>query len=214
MSISIGVGTGVGFVLSGVIISSFSYHWLFWFPLALIVPTLIATVLYVPESPSRPGGSIDWFGGALLTAGLLALLLAISEAQAWGWASSAIGLLAAGLAVLVVWTAVETEDRRAADRHGHDADPCGVADQRRRLSARRRSVCRLLGDPAVRRAGHVRPGTGSPTSVLTAGLFLVPGDRWRWSLIGPLAGVIDAAGGSKVPARRRAARSRRIRLHS
>jgi MFS family permease len=197
ISISIGIGTGVGFVLSGVIIDSFSYHWLFWFPLLLVVPTMIATALYVPESPARPGGSVDWVGAALLTAGLLALLIGISEAQAWGWGSlRTLGLLAGGFAVLVFWVAVESRTREPLI----DMQTMGIA-----AVWRTNAVAFLLGVGLF--AGFsvipqfaeqpASTGYGFADSVLTAGVFLVPATVGM-VVIGPLAGVIETRWGSKV----------------
>jgi MFS family permease len=198
MSISIGVGTGVGFVLSGVIIRSFSYHWLFWFPLVLIVPTLLATQLFVPESPERPGGSVDWFGAALLTAGLLGLLVAISEAQTWGWASArTLGLLAAGLAVLVVWAAVEARTAEPLIDMKTMAIP---AVWRTNAVAFLLGVGLFAGFSVIPQFAEqpTSTGYGFADSVLTAGLFLVPATVGMVA-IGPLAGVIERRWGSKVP---------------
>jgi MFS family permease len=105
MSISVGIGTAAGVLLAGVIAANLSYHWLFWFPLMMTAPTAFAAWLWIPESPVRPGGSIDWTGAALVVAGLVCLLLAISQATTWGWGSSkTLGLLLAGAGILVVWS--------------------------------------------------------------------------------------------------------------
>ncbi|HEX5193012.1 MAG TPA: MFS transporter [Solirubrobacteraceae bacterium] len=198
MSISIGIGTGAGFLLSGLIIRSFSYHWLFWFPLALVVPTMIATMVYVPESPKRPGGSVDWFGGALLTGGLLALLVAISEAQTWGWGSArTLGLLAAGLAVLVAWTAVEARTAEPLI----DMETMGIpAVWRTNAVAFLLGVGLFAGFAVIPQFAEqpASTGYGFADSVLTAGLFLVPATVGM-VMIGPLAGMIEARWGSKVP---------------
>ena len=62
MSALLGVGGGVGVVLSGPIVDHLSYHYLFWLPL---IPIVIATVLiqvFVPESPIRVPGRVNWAG--------------------------------------------------------------------------------------------------------------------------------------------------------
>src|SRR5436853_5660784 len=47
----LGIGGGAGVVLAGVVTQNLSYHWLFWFPLGLIVLTAFLTWRYIPESP-------------------------------------------------------------------------------------------------------------------------------------------------------------------
>lgn len=39
ISVSIGIGTGLGVVLAGILVKDLSYHWLFWIPLTATVPT-------------------------------------------------------------------------------------------------------------------------------------------------------------------------------
>jgi hypothetical protein len=48
---------------------------------------MLAALPLVPESPIRTPGHVDWLGAAGLAAWLVALLLAISQAPAWGWGS-------------------------------------------------------------------------------------------------------------------------------
>ncbi len=198
ISISVGVGTGAGFVLSGLILRGFSYHWLFWFPLLLIVPTLIATIRWVPESPRPPGGRLDWVGGGLLTLGLLALLVSISEAATWGWGSPrTLGLMAAALVVLVGWAALE---RRLAEPLIDMRTTAIASVWRTDLVAALLGFALFAGFAVIPQLAEqpVSTGYGFGDSVLTAGLFLVP-STIGIVLIGPLAGVIEVRWGSKPP---------------
>jgi len=105
MSALIGIGSGAGIVLSGVIADNFSYHWLFWMPMFGIVVAGVAAAVFVPESPVRAPSRIPLSSAALMTVGLGTMLFAISEVSSWGWISApTLGLVAAGLAVLVYWT--------------------------------------------------------------------------------------------------------------
>jgi MFS family permease len=102
ISAILGIGAGAGIVLAGVIVDHLSSHWLFWFPLVVVVIAAVATVFYVPESPVKAPARISWGAAALLSAGLTAVLLAVSHAATWGWGSArTLGLVAAGLVVLV-----------------------------------------------------------------------------------------------------------------
>jgi EmrB/QacA subfamily drug resistance transporter len=112
LSAILGAGAGVGIVLSGVIVEHLDYHWLFWIPLGPTVLAAVATWRFVPESPVRMPGRINWAAAALMTVGISIVLIAISETTTWGWGSArTLGLIAAGVAVLIAWIAVETHSR-------------------------------------------------------------------------------------------------------
>ncbi|MGH2805212.1 MAG: MFS transporter, partial [Thermoleophilaceae bacterium] len=112
ISATFGIGGGVGLVVSGVIVDNLAYEWLFWLALPLIVVAIVATHLWVPESPVRSPARIDWAGAGLLSGTLVALLLGVSQANSWGWGSPRIlGLLAAAAVLLAAWIAVESRHR-------------------------------------------------------------------------------------------------------
>jgi EmrB/QacA subfamily drug resistance transporter len=109
ISAILGVGGGVGIVAGGLIAEHLSWHWLFWMPLLLIVPAAFCTWRYVPESPVRVPGRINWLAAVLMSVGVSVALIAVSETTTWGWGSArTLGLLAAGIAVCIVWIVVET----------------------------------------------------------------------------------------------------------
>ncbi|NRQ49142.1 MFS transporter [Aeromicrobium sp. YC3-14] len=102
------VGFGAGIVLAGPISSGLGYHWLFWLPFIVTAVMAVAAVLLVPESPVRTPGRIAIFPAVLLSAWLVALLLALSEAPKWGWGSpKTVGLLIAAAVLAAAWIRVE-----------------------------------------------------------------------------------------------------------
>ncbi|MDX6550684.1 MAG: hypothetical protein QOJ31_1368, partial [Gaiellales bacterium] len=108
MSALLGIGGGLGVVLAGVIVDHLSYHWLFWIPMVVIAVATVMAHFYVPESPIKTPGRINWLGAALMSTGLSALLWAISEGNSWGWASlRTLGVLAAGAVLIALWVAAE-----------------------------------------------------------------------------------------------------------
>jgi EmrB/QacA subfamily drug resistance transporter len=112
LSAILGIGGGLGIVLSGVILQHLDYHWLFWIPLVAVVAAALATWRFVPESPVRTPGKINWLAAALMTIGLSAVLLAISQTTSWGWISAkTLGLTAFGVLVTLAWIAVEVRSR-------------------------------------------------------------------------------------------------------
>jgi len=103
-----GVGGGFGIVLAGLIVDHFSWRWLFIVGSIGIAAALALVVRFVPESPVKTPSSVDVPGAVLLSAGLVSLLLALSEGESWGWGSTRIlGLFAAAVVLFVVWVRVE-----------------------------------------------------------------------------------------------------------
>jgi EmrB/QacA subfamily drug resistance transporter len=108
LSSTFGVGGGLGLVLAGVLIDHLSLAWLFWLCVVVTAVAAWATWRYIPESPVRAPARIDWGGGLLLSAGLAAILLGVSQGPEWGWASAGvIGLILAGMLVLAGFVAYE-----------------------------------------------------------------------------------------------------------
>jgi EmrB/QacA subfamily drug resistance transporter len=104
------VGGGLGIVLAGPIVSVLDYHYLFWLPLIFIVVAAIAAQLVIPESENRTSGRISILPAVMLTAWLVALLVAVSEGSEWGWGSGrTIGLLAVAIVLIPVWVLSETK---------------------------------------------------------------------------------------------------------
>ncbi len=104
LSAVIAAGGGVGMVAAGPIVTALDYRWLFWFPVAIVAVTTLIAVRYVPESPSRADGRVNWLGAVLLSSWLVALLLPLSQAYTWGWGSvRVVGLFAAAVVLFAAW---------------------------------------------------------------------------------------------------------------
>jgi EmrB/QacA subfamily drug resistance transporter len=105
-------GGGLGIVLAGPIVNALDYHWLFWLPMIFTFIAAGCAILFVPESPVRTPGRISWLPALLLSAWLVALLVALSEAPVWGWGSTkVIGLLAAAVVLAAGWVLTELRAR-------------------------------------------------------------------------------------------------------
>ncbi len=102
-------GAGLGIALAGPIVEALDYHWLFWIPMIILVFAAVAAYVVVPESRVRTAGRVNWLAAALLSAWLVALILAVSEAPTWGWTSGkVIGLIIAAVVLGIVWFVVES----------------------------------------------------------------------------------------------------------
>jgi EmrB/QacA subfamily drug resistance transporter len=196
LSSILGVGGGVGIVLGGLIIEHLNYHWLYWIPLVITVLAALATWRFVPESPVRVPGRVNWLAAALMTVGFSCVLIAISETIAWGWGSpKTLGLLAAGLAASAVWIAVELRS---------DVPLIDMAMMRVRGVWTTNLVAFLLG-AGMYASFLLYPqfaqlpkstGFGFGASVVVAGLYLLPA-AVLMSLMGTFAGRVAHRFGSK-----------------
>ncbi|WP_406162506.1 MFS transporter [Streptomyces canus] len=112
LSAVIAAGGGVGMVAAGPIVTALDYRWLFWIPVAIVIAATLIAVRYVPESPNRAQGNVNWLGAVLLSAWLVALLLPLSQAGTWGWGSARVlGLFGAAVVLFVLWLYSEARSR-------------------------------------------------------------------------------------------------------
>lgn len=105
-------GLTLGPSLGGFISAQWGWHWVFLInlPVTAIGATLAFTRLRPTER--RPGQRFDLPGALLFASGLASALLALSQAETWGWADARTRLLLAGGALLLVLFIVQ--ERRAA----------------------------------------------------------------------------------------------------
>jgi MFS family permease len=78
-----GIGGGFGIVLSGLIVDHASWRWIFIVGAVIIAVATVLVRRFVPESPIKTASRVDLLGAALLSGGLVALLLALTEARSW-----------------------------------------------------------------------------------------------------------------------------------
>lgn len=109
LSITVAVGAGLGFPVTGLIAQHWDYHTAFWCAAAFGATALaVAHRVLPPGTGGGPAVRLDVLGGALLGLGLGSLLLAVSRASSWGWLQpSTVGLSAAGAVLLAAWVSVE-----------------------------------------------------------------------------------------------------------
>jgi EmrB/QacA subfamily drug resistance transporter len=198
ISATFGVGGGAGLVLSGVIVDHLDYTWIFWLSLLVIAGAVVATHLFVPESPVKTPARIDWGGAVLMSAGLTAVLLAVSEGNSWGWGSARVlGLLAGGVVVLALWARYEL----------HVPQPLVDMRMMRLRSVWTTNVTALMVGFGMFGSFLLVPklvempaaaGFGFGASVTEAGLYLLPSAAVML-FAGPASGWLGARLGSRTP---------------
>jgi MFS family permease len=198
ISATFGIGGGVGLVLSGLIVDNLSYEWLFWLGLVVIAIAIVATHLFVPESPIKVPAKIDWGGAALLSAGLIALLVAVSEGNAWGWGSARVlGLLAAAVVLLSVWARFEQRvPQPLVDMNMMRARAVFTTNLTGLLVGFGMFGSFILIPQFVQMPPSA--GFGFGATVTQAGLFLLP-STVVMLVAGPFAGWLGGRFGSKLP---------------
>jgi len=198
ISATFGIGGSAGLVLSGVIVDHLSYEWIFWIALAVVAAAVVATRLFVPESPVKSPARIDWVGAALLSVGLVSLLVGVSQGNTWGWGSTrVVSLFVLAAVVVAVWGRWEARV------------PEPLVDMR---MMRRRAV--LTTNLTALLVGFgmfgsfilipqfvqvpARAGFGFDASVTAAGLFLLPSAAVML-VAGPVSGWLGGRFGSRLP---------------
>ena len=201
-----GIGGGFGIVLSGVIVDNISWRWLFIVGAVAIAAAVLLVHRFVPESPIKTPSRVDVVGATLLSGGLVAMLLALTEGESWGWTSSrTLGLAAAAVVLLAAWGYAELRV------------PEPMVDMRM-LAVRQvlfTNITALVAGfamfgsfvlvPNFVEIPHGLPGRvqdlvnyGFDASATKAGLYLLPSSV-TLLFAGPLAGLFGRRVGSKWP---------------
>jgi EmrB/QacA subfamily drug resistance transporter len=196
LSSILGIGAGVGVAIAGLIVEHLSFHWLFWMTLVIIVVAGVCTWRFIPESPVRVPGKVNWLAAALMSLGISTVLVAISQTTVWGWGSpKTIGLLLLGLLICCVWVAVEV----------HSREPLIDMEMMRIRGVWSTNAVAFLLGAGMYSSFIVFPqfaqlptstGFGFGVSAVVSGLYLLPSTIGMF-ICGLLAGPISARYGSK-----------------
>lgn len=104
----VSVGVVLGPTLGGIILDALSWRWIFYVNLPVGLVGTFMVLRFVPASLVVKEQRFDFLGAAVLFCGLLALLLALTLGQQWGFAEPRVGLMLAGaLLLLALFVAIE-----------------------------------------------------------------------------------------------------------
>jgi MFS family permease len=163
-----------------------------------VIFTTILTYFFIPESPVKTPGKINFTGAFLMSAGLAALLLSISQGSDWGWASpKTLGLGAVAILLLLAWVRAELRaDTPLVDMRMMQIKGVWTTNM----------VALLIGVGMyssfilIPQLVLLPPSTGIGFGVTAteAGLFLLP-STIAMLVVGPFAGKLEHRFGSKPP---------------
>jgi EmrB/QacA subfamily drug resistance transporter len=197
MSSIVGIGGGFGLILGGLIVDHLSYHWIFWLGAAMGVIGAAAVELFVPESPIRTPARLDVRGAVVLASGLTLPLIAISQANAVGWAASRTLLeLFAGAAVLVFWVWLQRRTPQPLADIAALARPPVLLTNVATLLVGFGMFGSYILIPTLAEADR-STGYGFGVGATRAGLLLLPGSL-AMLFLGPLSGVIGTRFSNRI----------------
>ncbi|MEV4332856.1 MFS transporter [Streptomyces sp. NPDC049597] len=108
VSAMIGAGTGLGFVIGGLLIDHASWRWMFAVLAGVIAVAFLLVARWTPDDTARREEPQDVAGTVLLSLALVALLLAITQGSHAGWLSAPVlGLFVAAAVFLAALAVAE-----------------------------------------------------------------------------------------------------------
>lgn len=174
MSSTLGVGGAVGMPLAGVIAQAMNWHAVFWAATVASVLVLALVLVFVPESPMRSGGRFDVVGALGLGAGLVGLLLAVSQGSTWGWGSPAtVGTFAGAAVLLALWSVHQLRVRQPLVDLRTSARPVVLLTNTATVLVGVGMFASFMLTPLLLQASPAT-GHGFGVSVMVAGLCMVP----------------------------------------
>jgi EmrB/QacA subfamily drug resistance transporter len=200
ISAILGVGGGLGLVLSGALVDYASWRWLFIVGSIVVGIATIGVWRFVPESPVKTPSRLDPLGAITLSATLVSLLLALTEGPSWGWSSSqVVGMFAISAVCAVAWVLVElrvpepmVDIRMMLQRTVLFTNLTAIFTGFAMFGAFVLLPTLMQTEPG----GAIDYGFG--LSPMATGLYLLPGGLLGF-LAGPAAGRLGTMYGSRVP---------------
>jgi EmrB/QacA subfamily drug resistance transporter len=104
-----GLGNAMGPLIGGLLTDALSWRWIFFLNVPVAVFAVLVTYFLVRlEEPDAGEQRVDYAGVAALSAGLVSLLIALDQANDWGWGDPrVIGLLVVAVLLVIAFVPIE-----------------------------------------------------------------------------------------------------------
>lgn len=104
LSVTTVAGAGLGYPITGLVVEHMGLAPAYGVGAAMTGAALGLCLLVLPAQRGAATEPLDWSGGVLLSAGMLAVLLAVTQGESWGWRSAwVLALGVAGTGGLILW---------------------------------------------------------------------------------------------------------------
>lgn len=197
MSATMGIGGAIGLPLGGFVYGEFGVSMVFVLSAVVGLVLIVLIFVVVEESTIRSPGRVDYVGSLLLSAALLALLLAISKGSTWGWGNAlTIALFLASAVVMSLWVPFELRrseplvDLRTMARRPVMVTNIATILIGFSMFGQMLGAIQMLTLPEG-------PGAGFGMSPVEAGLFLLPSGALM-VVLAPVSAVISHRYGAKI----------------
>lgn len=198
VSASLGIGGGLALPISAAFAQFIDWRILFWLfaVLGAVMLLLVATLL--PKSTGHQTGQrFDFLGAVLLAAGLVSLLVCISQGSSWGWLSvPTLGTAAAAVVLLFLWGVWELRASQPMIDLRTAARPVVLLTNAASVFAGMAMYITIVTTPQIMQL-PTASGPGLGLSLLTAGLLMLPGGVIQM-LLAPVGGRLINSRGPKV----------------
>lgn len=92
------LGSVVGNIMGGLVGAALTWKWVFWILAMVAAVVTVSAFFLIPKVPvanreARKRPAVDWLGAALVTGGVLMLLISITEGSSLGWKKAWIPVL-------------------------------------------------------------------------------------------------------------------------
>ena len=100
-SVAMSTGPAVGPVISGVLLTYISWHWVFWINVPIALFTAYAVYKAVPYELTASEETLDYLGFAYVIVGTVLFLLSFNQISSWGLTSPAVWAMMLGGLILI-----------------------------------------------------------------------------------------------------------------
>lgn len=107
-AVGFNVGAVLGVVLGGVIVTFFTWRWIFWINVPIGIAALIIAVRVLHDKGERKRQRFDWAGTVTLGGGLFGILWGITKLTSESFNTSIAIFIAVGIVLLLVFWVVES----------------------------------------------------------------------------------------------------------